>query len=329
MLPRPRNDAGAGEWIFVMSDGRSRAPARRREGPAVERSKPWPQARALGAFDEREARPDSRAAVMFARPFLFGVALLLACATALLLLSARGGATTQEEAKEAAQQPAQRMPSWLPVVHPTPRFALDSAELVKLAKSYDAVRSATGDGREDRLTFGAAAQTGEPFVALGIYRAGSEAIEPALFFVELSRRAAAAGLAVSKATPGDPLRGKFGEMESAEVRLSTDDGVERSCLAFRRAAPGEGLRLSGWYCPPAGAFPERAELSCLVDRLELSGANDDKVLRDAFAAAQGRRLGCGKPPAPVLTASAAGMAAILEANPLRPHGTKGRRGRKP
>lgn len=89
----------------------------------------------------------------------------------------------------------------------------------------------------------------------------------------------------------------------------------------------------------SGARARAPELSCLIERLELSGTIEDKPLRDAFAAAQARRLGCKAPSAPaslsagkpptVISASAAGMAPLLEAGPPRPRGTKPRRPRIP
>jgi len=116
-------------------------------------------------------------------------------------------------------------------------------------------------------------------------------------------------------TPGEPMHSKFGEMETADIKLS-GAGVERQCLAFRRAAPGEALRLTGWYCGPAGAFAGRAGLACLIDRLALLGAGEDSELRDGFAAAERRRMACGKAP---LLAQAAEPA---RASPPRLRGAK-------
>ena len=321
-----------------MRDGRSRAAGERRNGNEGERAKRSPQARTLGAIKPREAarlaRIESlsgRRSAPWASPLLLGAALISCCATALLLLPARGGATMPEEPKIVAREtaPAARETlSFVPIARPARLFALDFAELAKAGESYDALRSAVGDGREDRLQFGAAAHVHEPFMQIAVYRTGIEAVDPAPFFVDVSRRAAAAGLAVSKATPGEPMPSKFGEMENAEVKLSMD-GVERSCVAFRRAVPGEALRLSGWYCPPAGELAPRAGLSCLVDRLELSAASEDKVLRDGFAAARARGTDCGKPPAPVLAASVPAPPQFLKANAPRPRGTKARRKRIP
>lgn len=267
---------------------------------------------------------------------LLGTAFIGICAAALFLLPAPGGATMRDETRIAAREPSpspHEEPSWTRIARPAPLFTLDAAEVSKTQESYEAMRSTLGEGREDRLVFGAPTRLDEPFIGISVSRTGVETGDEAPFFVGLSRRAAAAGVAVAKAAPGEPIESKFGEMESAEARLSTN-GFERSCLAFRRAVPGEVLRILGWYCPSEGARARAPELSCLVDRLELSGATEDKALRDAFAAAQPRRLACGKPtigaalPASktsvAISASAASMAALLEATAPHSRGTKPR-----
>ncbi|MBV9518611.1 MAG: hypothetical protein JO068_10860 [Hyphomicrobiales bacterium] len=311
--------------------------AARMRGSGEERTKLSPQARTLGAIKPGEAARLARLESLGARSaspsaslMLFGTALLATCMAALLLVPARGGATMAEAPKIASHDLASMtpdLPAWTRISHPAPLFTLDAPELQKLEKGYEAMHSTSGDGREDRLIFGVPTRSDAPFGEVAIYRTGGEAGEPPPFFVDLSRRAAAAGVAVAKATPAPPMRSKFGEMESAEAKLSLN-GVERACLAFRRALPGETLRLLGWYCPPAGGQVEGAELSCLVERLELSGAKDDNALRDAFAATQARRLGCAKAP-PVVANSAVSMISLLDANPPRRRGTKARRRRIP
>jgi len=329
-----------------MWDGRSRTAAARARGSGEERAKLSPQARTLGAVSPREAARLARIESLRGRRsppsaslILLGTAFICISTAALFLLPARGGATMPDEPRIASRD-ASQAPSWTRISHPAQLFTLDAVELSKADKSYEAMRSTQGEGREDRLVFGAAARIGEPFMEIAILRSGAEASDDAPFFVDLSRRAAAAGVAVAKAAPGEPMPSKFGELESAEARLSAN-GAERSCLAFRRAVPGEALRILGWYCPPEGARARAPELSCLMERLELSGTTEeteDKTLRDAFAAAQARRLGCGKPPplsaalpagkAPVaISASAASMAALLEATAPHPRGTKPRRRR--
>jgi hypothetical protein len=267
--------------------------------------------------------PGSLKAARLQRAALFGVALLFACATAFFVLSGESGAMSQE--RETAALPTSagpEKPAWIPVIRPIHLFALEAPELIKAAANYDAVRSTTSDGREDNLSFGSAARVDALFMRVSVYRLGSEAKDPAPFFVDLSRRAASVGLAVGKTTPGEAMPTKFGDMEIAEIKLTMNE-VERSCLAFRRALPGEKLRLAGWYCAPAGSFAGRAGLSCLINRLALLSAGDDDTLRDSFVAAERRRpAACGKGP---LLAASAGIAPLpAEIGPTRLRGIKAR-----
>ena len=306
-----------------------------------------PQARKLGAVSAGEAarlaRIESlgrRRAGASASIMLFGSAFICMLLAALLFLPARGGASMAEGPRLASREasPPSGTPSWSQIAHPTPLFSLDAAELSNTERTYEAVRSTFGNGREDRLVFGVASRADKIFMEVAISNSGNGAGDAAPFFVDLSRRAAAAGVAVAKASPGEPLLSRFGEMESAETRLSAN-GVERSCLAFRRAVPGEALRLLGWYCPPEGTHVLTSELSCLIDRLEISGNVEDEAVREAFASARARRLECKALPAaastvvgkgsPSISASAASMEALLETIVPRPRGTKPRRRRIP
>jgi len=260
-----------------------------------------------------------------------GAGLIFACAAAMLLLAQESGARAPAEQRSLAQEApsaaeevpaAQQKPAWLPVIRPIHLFTLEAPQLIKAAANYDAIRSTVGDGREDNLSFGSAARIDALFMRVSVYRAGSEALDPAPFFVDLTRRAASVGLSVAKTTPSQPMKTKFGEMETAEVKLSTND-VPRSCLAFRRAILGESLRIAGWYCAPVGGFAGRAGLACLIDRLALLSAGEDHALRDSFVAAERRRPAvCGK--SPLLAASTAEATLAQELKPARLRGIKER-----
>ena len=300
----------------------------------------WPEALLDSSQDPCHAQESghptqvlrSALALRLARPGLFAIAVILAGITGLVLLPDRGEATAQDELRPtqpeaiaapapgaAPNSPAQAKPAFVPIIRPIRLFALEAPELVKVVADYDASRAIAGDGREDRLSFGSAARGDAPYMRLAVYRAGSEAADAPPLFVDLTRSAALAGLAVLKSAPGEPMRTKFGEMETAEIKLGMA-GVERSCLAFRRAVGGEKLRLTGWYCAPIGSFAGRAVLSCLIDRLALLSAGEDMALRDSFVAAERRRQACGK--ARVVAASAGGSPVDNAANPPRLRGAK-------
>jgi hypothetical protein len=261
--------------------------------------------------------PEPGKAPRLARSAMLGLTLVLACAAVALLLPNSGDARAPEV---ATPQPALTpKPAWAPIIRPIRLFTLEAPELAQLAPNYEAIRSMIGDGREDHLSFGAAALTEAPFMRIAVYRAGSEASEPAPFATDLSRRTAAAGLLAAKVTPGETMHPKFGEMQTAELKLSTK-GIERSCLGYRRAVASESLRITGWYCAPTGSFAGRASLSCLIDRLTLISAGEDTALRNGFVAAEQRRITCGKIP---LLAASATMPSVADGkDPPRLRGIK-------
>lgn len=104
-------------------------------------------------------------------------------------------------------------------------------------------------------------------------------------FVDLTRNAAPAGLALLRMGSLEALPTKFGEIEAATAALASRR--ERACLAFRWRDPDQSLGFKGWLCAaePAGM---RAELVCLLDGLRPS-ASADRVLRARLAQADQRR----------------------------------------
>ncbi|MGC1575613.1 MAG: hypothetical protein WA813_05715, partial [Beijerinckiaceae bacterium] len=77
---------------------------------------------------------------------LFGTAFICISSAALLLLPARGGATMPEEPKIASREPSGDAPSWTRLPHPAPLFTLEAVELSNTQMSYEAMRSALGQG---------------------------------------------------------------------------------------------------------------------------------------------------------------------------------------
>jgi hypothetical protein len=306
---------------------------REREVSLIEAEAEAPHGSALAAIGRElgsnaEAPVRSRDFANLRKLSVIGAGGILACGAIFLLWPGESGARAPEGQRLAAAsapalQPAPALPqkpAFVPVIRPLHLFALEAPELIKAGANYDAIRATNGDGREDSLSFGTAARSDALFMQLSVYRVGTEVTEPTAFFVDITRRAASVGLAVAKATPGEVLHTKFGDMETAEMRLSVGE-YERGCLAFRRAVPGESLRLAGWYCAPNGAFVGRAGLSCLIDRLALLSAGEDHVLRDGFVAAERRRPSCGKAP---LIAASASAAPPADVSPTRLRGPKGR-----
>ena len=185
--------------------------------------------------------------------------------------------------------------SFVPIARPARLFALDSAELAKADESYDALRSAASAMAVRTASISALRRMAtspscrSPSIApasrLSIPRACSSICHVA----PLRRACGVEGHA------GRAMRSKFGEMENAEVKLSIA-GVERACIAFRRAVADEACAYS------AGIAHRRVtreqcrgwHASSIVWRSP--AVNEDKVLRASFARGEVRE-GHRKPPA--------------------------------
>lgn len=199
---------------------------------------------------------------------------------------------------EAAQanEPAEpeRTPVWAPIERPFAFVNLEAPTLDRLPRTHAAARHTTGGGRDDVLIFGDFADD-TLHVRLSAYRPGAEAPAPSTFFVDLVRRASEAGVAVTKSAVATPLATKLGLMETADAVLS-DNNAERPCLAFRFLSYEPRLRLSGWACGTAERPADRVLFTCLIDRLDLVAAGEDKALAAFFAKAErARNAACGAP----------------------------------
>jgi hypothetical protein len=115
------------------------------------------------------------------------------------------------------------------------------------------------------------------------------------FVIDLIRLASLDGLALTRSQRPTALPTKFGPVEAADIALS-GEGRERSCIAFRHRTEREGATLIGWQCGPADRAADRQQLACLIDRLSLVGAGEDRDLRAVFSRAELNRLPACTPP---------------------------------
>ncbi|MGL4975612.1 MAG: hypothetical protein ACRC56_09970, partial [Bosea sp. (in: a-proteobacteria)] len=174
--------------------------------------------------------------------------------------------------------------SWTKVTRPMAVFGLASPELEGLAIQYEARRHAPGGGRDDMLGYGSF-DDGKAHLFLSAYRAGDEAKLPGGFFVDLARMTSENGLSVLRNTQATGLDTKFGRIEASDAALVKGER-ERACIAFRHLSPNPDFRLSGWWCGSAQRPADRAQLTCLLDRLQLLTAGEDRNLRSLFNKAE-------------------------------------------
>lgn len=263
---------------------------------------------AVGAFAGRCAALSLRGAVRaFWRPAaaLFGLALAGWLADALPALMA-GPAEPRDRPAAAAGEAGGRpmvtgalgparvdptsAPDWAPIARAQPSFALPAAEGDVQGWRFTAQRDRRSDMREERFLLGEFAADA-PFVDIAIVRQAA-AREEASLLVETARRSASAGRAVLRGGQPAPLHSKFGLVETADLVLRSGER-ERACLAFRHFAAAPALRMEGLICG-AGARPaDRRQLACLLDRIGLVSAGEDRELRAYFSRAElARQPGC-------------------------------------
>ncbi len=179
-------------------------------------------------------------------------------------------------------------PEWQDIRKPVQMLALQSAQMDRIPMTYRARKSAAGD-REDALIWSGGAQLSVEAEIAVIRRTGA-AQAPSLY-IEISRRQAERGVAITRNGMPGLVATKFGKLEVADMTFTDGQSQAQACLGFRSVAAGE-IGLAGWFCAPQGASAERPELSCFIDRLSLLKAGDDQKLRQFFTEAEQRRQAC-------------------------------------
>jgi hypothetical protein len=223
---------------------------------------------------------------------------LIACAVALLLSGALVYvllSLPEPEQNGAVTAPHVGKPAWVAIQRPFRLFALNAPEWGR-DLAYTAERHPEGGGRRDRLTFGKFGASA--WLQVTLYRPGSEGGDPAPLFVDMARRAAAAGLPVTRMGQPKPLATRLGSVEVADLALTgaaAGSGQNTTCLGFR-SAEGKVLEIGGFACGTPGNPIDRARLACALDRLDLVSAGEDVQLRAFFTGAAGQ-LGaaCNEP----------------------------------
>ncbi len=198
--------------------------------------------------------------------------------------------TSAPRVAEPAAPPAPP-PAWKTVARAPSLYALQAPELDRLPRA-SLVRRHENGTREDRLLAGSFAGD-ELHLNLAIRRLATDGdIDgeglAASHFVATARRTAQAGLSVLRLAQPTPLPTKFGIGEAADALLA-EGGQERACLVVGLSASEGLLRVDGWFCGSAQRPADRGALACLIDRLDLVAAGDDRPLKALFAAAERRR----------------------------------------
>ncbi len=169
-------------------------------------------------------------------------------------------------------------PAWTPVVSAPALYAVENAPGPPAIEA----RQHTSGAREDVLTMG---RFGGPrYARLTLAQGSPEPVRS--FFVDIARRAAQAGLAVSRNSQSRVIATKFGPVEAASVTLVGPR--EQECEAFRFSDGASGFGLLGWMCEEDVTVPDDAKLACFIDGIALSGAGSPS-LKAVFARAERNR----------------------------------------
>jgi hypothetical protein len=175
---------------------------------------------------------------------------------------------------------------WVQITKPFRLFALVSSDWGRDPTTYTAERHRKGGGRRDDLTFGTFGAD-QAWLHLTLYRTGTEAADPAPFFVDMARRAAPAGFSIARMGQPKPLPTRFGPFEAADFRLEGKaalPGQSTRCVGFRLAGANV-LQIGGFACGPPGRAIDRVRLACTLDLIDLVSAGDDTELRQFFTGA--------------------------------------------
>jgi hypothetical protein len=249
---------------------------------------------------------------------------------ALVLAPQADARSVGQEASEAA--PAQRAASaavspaatWVEVNRPIQLFDLAGGAFGKLPLVYRARRRPDGNDRQDYLAYGSFGGA-TPYLNLSIARIEDDPAHRSKMFVDLARLAAAAGLSVTRSAVPSTMPTRFGAFATDDIVVQ-HGAKALPCVGFR-LQPSEGpVAITGFACGTDSKPVDRAELACVLDRIDLVSAGDDQALRDFFVAAERRRGGdcVGSR----LMAGAGSRPSWLDA-PVSPPLKRGSRGRIP
>lgn len=225
---------------------------------------------------------------------LFGLALAGWLMDALPTLMAEpaepGGQPVITGALAPARLDRPAAPDWTPIARAQPSFTLPAADGDAHGWRFTALRDRRSDMREERFLVGEFAADSF-FADIALVRQAAEQ-ENASLLVATARRSAPAGRAVLRGGQPAPLSSKFGLVETADLVLRSGER-ERACLAFRHLAAAPALRIEGLLCGVAARPADRRHLACLLDRIGLVSAGEDRELRAYFSRAElARQPGC-------------------------------------
>ena len=235
-------------------------------------------------FDERPARPARRRSLPWIR-MIFMSSLMV------------GGLVYFAQRKDEGKQTAALKgvlssvliapaPVWAPVASTPALYVIERAAGPLTVEA----RQHTSGAREDTLVFGRFGDA--QHVRLTLVQGSPEPARS--FFVDIVRRAAQAGLAVSRNAQSRMVTTKFGSVEAASMTLVGTR--EQECQAFRFSDGGSGFGFQGWMCGADIAAMDDAQLACFIDGITLAGASSPSLRALFVRAERSRTETCSQAP---------------------------------
>jgi hypothetical protein len=212
------------------------------------------------------------------------LARLIAYVGALALIAIIGVSLWDQLPLGGIGDPAARS-AWSTAARAYPAFAVSQFDLSGKTETYEILRH-PGGGRKD--VFRWAAQGERPIADLEIYRPGGELSQSGPPIAEIAGRMDPDGMRELQAA--GVIDSKFGAVTL--LGLADRGGNARPCLGFIKGFGQPDLRISGWSCQGDTLPARRAAIGCILDRLILLTAGNDRKLAELFAHAELRRGNC-------------------------------------
>ena len=228
-----------------------------------------------GAFFGRRRRPRKKYGVL--RMLLGTMATL--CAMWVLTTTLLD---PPEFAVQAANKPAAPRHEWVEIVKPFQLYTLPSAAFGAEPRHFSARRHTASQGRTDALTFGAEEPGKGNWLRIEIHRFGKAAEAEVPLYPELARQAARAGHSIARSGLPDLAETRFGAAEMADLQIAAGERFT-ACIGFRISRHGPGFGLAGIACGTPARPLDRRTLTCVIDRLDLIAAGEDREIGNYFA----------------------------------------------
>jgi hypothetical protein len=223
------------------------------------------------------------------------LARLIAYVGALALIAIAGVGLWDELPLKRAGDPAARS-AWSVAARSYPAFAVSQFDLPGKTEAYEVLRHPDG-GRKDVFRWAAAGE--KPAAELEIYRPGGEFSVSGPPIADIADRVDPDGMRELQAA--GIIDSKFGAVTL--LGLTSRDGDVPPCLGFIKSFDAPHLRISGWTCQGDTLPARRAAIGCILGRLILLTAGNDRKLAELFAHAELRRGNCA-PASPTTVGSA-------------------------